>query len=154
MYRCNATSFNLFQNKFLSSIHSSFSIITVPNEHHFYTEKGVFFWKFKTCALSPTAKETRLFGCLSSWKKMIISYFLLLFFQISAEISVGEPYKGCATLSNADDLKHRIAVLERGECMFIDKVLWSPLQAYGGVILKLFQASFFYWSLWRLATVV
>ena len=54
---------------------------------------------------------------------MIISYFLLLFFQISAEISVGEPYKGCATLSNADDLKHRIAVLERGECMFIDKVL-------------------------------
>ena len=78
---------------------------------------------------------------------MIISYFLLLFFQISAEISVGEPYKGCATLSNADDLKHRIAVLERGECMFIDKVLWSPLQAYGGVILKLFQASFFYWSL-------
>lgn len=62
---------------------------------------------------------------------------LLLFFQISAEISVGEPYKGCATLSNADDLKHRIAVLERGECMFIDKVLWSPLQAYGGVILKL-----------------
>ena len=71
---------------------------------------------------------------------MICSHFLLYyycFFQISAEISVGEPYKGCATLSNAEDLKHRIAVLERGECMFIDKVLWSPLQAYGGVILKL-----------------
>lgn len=54
---------------------------------------------------------------------------------ISAEISVGEPYKGCATLSNADDLKHRIAVLERGECMFIDKARQAQEAGAVGVII-------------------
>lgn len=86
------------------------------------------------CAFADSERNKGLF--LLCWllgkKKQLIFYFL--FFQISAEISVGEPYKGCATLTNADDLKHRIAVLERGECMFIDKVLWSPLQAYRALL--------------------
>jgi len=41
---------------------------------------------------------------------------------MSAEVSIGEPFKGCSSLTNPEELKHRIAVLERGECMFIDKV--------------------------------
>ena len=44
-------------------------------------------------------------------------------FQISAEVVISEPFKGCTSLSNAEELMHRIAVIERGECMFIDKVL-------------------------------
>ena len=44
-------------------------------------------------------------------------------------MNIGEPFKGCSALTNADDLKHRIVVLERGECMFIDKVLLKQLTA-------------------------
>ena len=84
LYRCNATSFNLFQNKFLSSIHYSFSIISVPKEHQFHTEKGVYFWKFKTCSLSPTAKETKgFFVVIVLGKKWyaLISYSIIIVFS-------------------------------------------------------------------------
>lgn len=50
---------------------------------------------------------------------------------ISAEVNIGEPFKGCSALTNADDLKHRIVVLERGDCMFIDKA--RQAQAAGAV---------------------
>ena len=43
-------------------------------------------------------------------------------FQMGAEVSIAEPIKACSSLANAEELKHRIAVIERGECMFIDKV--------------------------------
>lgn len=45
----------------------------------------------------------------------------LFVFQMSAEVSMGEPFKACSPLTNGEELKHRIAVLERGDCMFIDK---------------------------------
>ena len=48
--------------------------------------------------------------------------FRLFVFQMSAEVSMGEPFKACSPLTNGEELKHRIAVLERGDCMFIDKV--------------------------------
>lgn len=48
--------------------------------------------------------------------------FRLFVFQMSAEVSMGKPFKACSPLSNGEELKHRIAVLERGDCMFIDKV--------------------------------
>jgi len=41
---------------------------------------------------------------------------------MGAEVSIAEPIKACSSLANAEELKHRIAVIERGECMFIDKV--------------------------------
>jgi len=41
---------------------------------------------------------------------------------MGAEVSIAEPIKACSSLVNAEELKHRIAVIERGECMFIDKV--------------------------------
>lgn len=47
--------------------------------------------------------------------------FRLFVFQMSAEVSMGEPFKACSPLTNGEELKHRIAVLERGDCMFIDK---------------------------------
>lgn len=46
----------------------------------------------------------------------------LFYFQMGAEVSIAEPMKACSSLTNAEELKHRIAVMERGECMFIDKV--------------------------------
>lgn len=41
---------------------------------------------------------------------------------MGAEVIIAEPFKACSSLANAEELKHRIAVIERGECMFIDKV--------------------------------
>ena len=35
---------------------------------------------------------------------------------------MGEPYKGCSSMTDPEAVKHRIVVMERGECMFIDKV--------------------------------
>ena len=41
---------------------------------------------------------------------------------MGAEVTIAEPFKACTSIANAEELKHRIAVIERGECMFIDKV--------------------------------
>lgn len=46
----------------------------------------------------------------------------LFCFQMGAEVTIAEPIKACSPIANAEELKHRIAVIERGECMFIDKV--------------------------------
>jgi len=42
--------------------------------------------------------------------------------QVGAEVVIGEPFKGCTSFVNEESIKHRIVVVERGECMFIDKV--------------------------------
>ena len=44
---------------------------------------------------------------------------------VSAEVVLAEPFNGCTALSNRDLADHRIVVMERGECMFIDKVSLS-----------------------------
>jgi len=54
---------------------------------------------------------------------------------MSAEVSIGEPFKGCSSLTNPEELKHRIAVLERGECMFIDKTRHAEAAGAVGVII-------------------
>ena len=41
---------------------------------------------------------------------------------VSAEVVLAEPFNGCTALSNRDLADHRIVVMQRGECMFIDKV--------------------------------
>ncbi|EDO36928.1 predicted protein [Nematostella vectensis] len=40
---------------------------------------------------------------------------------VGAEVVVADPIKGCVPLLNQEEAKHRIVILERGECMFIDK---------------------------------
>ena len=35
---------------------------------------------------------------------------------------LAEPFSACVDLENADDVKGKIVMLERGQCMFIDKV--------------------------------
>jgi hypothetical protein len=33
-----------------------------------------------------------------------------------------EPFKACGPLENAEEMKNKIVIAERGECMFNDKV--------------------------------
>lgn len=54
---------------------------------------------------------------------------------ISAEVGIGEPLNGCSSLSNAEELRHRVAVLGRGECMFIDKARYAQTAGAVGVII-------------------
>ncbi|XP_031572987.1 ER degradation-enhancing alpha-mannosidase-like protein 3 [Actinia tenebrosa] len=41
---------------------------------------------------------------------------------VGAEVVLADPIKGCTSLKNEESVKHRIAIMERGDCMFIDKV--------------------------------
>lgn len=54
---------------------------------------------------------------------------------MSAEVSMGEPFKACSPLTNGEELKHRIAVLERGDCMFIDKTRHAQAAGAVGVVI-------------------
>lgn len=42
--------------------------------------------------------------------------------QVSATVSVATPLRACEPLQNSDTLQGRIVVVERGECMFVEKV--------------------------------
>ena len=41
---------------------------------------------------------------------------------VGAEVILADPFKGCAELKNKDAAVQRIVIMERGDCMFIDKV--------------------------------
>lgn len=49
--------------------------------------------------------------------------------DVVGNLVVGQPYQGCATLTNAADVKDNIVMLERGGCPFADKV--AQAQAAG-----------------------
>lgn len=42
--------------------------------------------------------------------------------QLTGLISVASPLRACEALKNPEILKNRIVVVERGDCMFVDKV--------------------------------
>jgi ER degradation enhancer, mannosidase alpha-like 3 len=42
--------------------------------------------------------------------------------HVTARVALAEPMRACAPLQQAKHLEGRIAVIERGDCMFIDKV--------------------------------
>ncbi|CAB3984728.1 ER degradation-enhancing alpha-mannosidase 3 [Paramuricea clavata] len=55
---------------------------------------------------------------------------------VSAEIVLADPFKGCTELTNKEAADHRIVVMERGDCMFIDKVrIAESLGAVGAIII-------------------
>ena len=41
---------------------------------------------------------------------------------ITGILHLAEPFKGCSEIINSDRVRGKIAILERGECMFVDKV--------------------------------
>ena len=67
------------------------------------------------------AHNQYIHGAHSEWTLSVLEQELS-YFQMGAEVTIAEPIKACSSLANAEELKHRIAVIERGECMFIDKV--------------------------------
>jgi hypothetical protein len=42
--------------------------------------------------------------------------------QIEGGVVKVEPYNGCAPVVNANELKGKIGLVQRGDCMFIEKV--------------------------------
>ena len=49
---------------------------------------------------------------------------------------VAEPYSGCAELSNAAFVQGRIALLQRGQCMFAEKARHiMKAGAIGGIVI-------------------
>jgi len=43
--------------------------------------------------------------------------------QVQAEVLVAMPLRACEALLNAADLVDKIVMVERGDCMFVDKVI-------------------------------
>lgn len=47
-----------------------------------------------------------------------------MFIQVEAVVEVAEPLRACEPLLNAAELVNKIAIVERGDCMFVDKVTY------------------------------
>ncbi|XP_064616048.1 ER degradation-enhancing alpha-mannosidase-like protein 3 [Liolophura sinensis] len=55
---------------------------------------------------------------------------------LMGSVGVTKPFKGCGPVENPDDLYGRIAILERGDCMFIDKARnIIKAGAIGGIVI-------------------
>ena len=50
---------------------------------------------------------------------------------MSGQIAFADPLRACLPLKNAEMLKNKIVIVERGDCMFIDKV--RQLQVTGAI---------------------
>ena len=51
-------------------------------------------------------------------------------------MTVAEPYSGCAELTNGDIVQGRIALLQRGQCMFAEKARHiQRAGAIGGIVI-------------------
>lgn len=51
-------------------------------------------------------------------------------------VAVAEPYSGCAELSNGEFVAGRIALLQRGQCMFAEKARnIQKAGAIGGIVI-------------------
>lgn len=46
---------------------------------------------------------------------------------VSADVILADPFTGCEDLKNEDAANRRIVVMQRGDCMFVDKVSRSSL---------------------------
>ena len=50
--------------------------------------------------------------------------------QMQAEVAVAEPFRACEPLINAAELVNKIVIVERGDCMFVDKVNYCLAVTY------------------------
>lgn len=41
--------------------------------------------------------------------------------QVTAETAIVQPFKGCSNVDSIREIKGKIAIMERGDCMFVDK---------------------------------
>ncbi|XP_013410310.1 ER degradation-enhancing alpha-mannosidase-like protein 3 isoform X4 [Lingula anatina] len=55
---------------------------------------------------------------------------------LRAQVAVADPFKACTSPTNAAQLKGKIVIMERGDCMFIDKArLLQAVGASGGIVI-------------------
>ena len=51
---------------------------------------------------------------------------------VKGQLEIAKPYKACSPIINLYHVKNKIAIVERGDCMFVDKVkhilLYSSLR--------------------------
>lgn len=56
--------------------------------------------------------------------------------QVRGFVTVAEPYNGCSELSNGEIVEGRIALLQRGQCMFAEKARHiQKAGAIGGIVI-------------------
>lgn len=41
--------------------------------------------------------------------------------KVTAEVVIVQPFKACTSINSPDEIKGKIAIVERGDCMFVDK---------------------------------
>ena len=56
------------------------------------------------------------------WWYLLPSLYIVL--QVEAMVAVAEPFRACEPLINAAELVDKIVIVERGDCMFVDKVTY------------------------------
>lgn len=42
--------------------------------------------------------------------------------QVQGQLAVADPFRACSEITNAPQIANKIALFERGDCMFIEKV--------------------------------
>ena len=56
--------------------------------------------------------------------------------QVRGFVTVAEPYSGCSEITNAEYVRGRIALLQRGQCMFAEKARHiQKAGAIGGIVI-------------------
>lgn len=54
---------------------------------------------------------------------------------VDGKLAIAKPYKACGTLENAAEVKGKIVLLERGDCLFVDKArVIQEMGAIGGIV--------------------
>jgi len=45
--------------------------------------------------------------------------------QLEGQVAMATPFRGCEPIQNVDEVLGKFVVVERGDCMFVDKVHYS-----------------------------
>lgn len=51
-----------------------------------------------------------------------LMYAVVCVLQIEGQLAIADPLRGCQPLSNSGEVKGKLVMIERGDCMFVDKV--------------------------------
>ncbi|CAG5125309.1 unnamed protein product [Candidula unifasciata] len=61
---------------------------------------------------------------------------------VQGQLAITKPFRACADIENGEELKGKIAIIERGDCMFVDKARNLQREgAIGGIVLDQAQGS-------------
>lgn len=52
---------------------------------------------------------------------------LCFLWQIKGMVAIARPYRACREIENSHELTGHIVLIERGDCMFVDKVNFGSL---------------------------